>query len=98
MPLAAVDFQVRSAASAGRVDVRLPQFSLGGDHSVKRAAPVPFVLLVLLSLAALFVKLPASKVVPAGDPINSGDVAWMLTAAALVLLMTPGLSFFYGGM
>src|SRR5262249_31905038 len=31
-------------------------------------------------------------------PLNSGDTAWMLTAAALVLLMTPGLSFFYGGM
>lgn len=28
----------------------------------------------------------------------SGDIAWMLTASALVLLMTPGLSFFYGGM
>ena len=27
-----------------------------------------------------------------------GDIAWMLTAAGLVLLMTPGLSFFYGGM
>lgn len=26
------------------------------------------------------------------------DVAWMLTASGLVLLMTPGLSFFYGGM
>src|SRR5205085_2086506 len=34
----------------------------------------------------------------AGDPISSGDTAWMLTASALVLLMTPGLSFFYGGM
>src|SRR5436305_6790326 len=33
-----------------------------------------------------------------GGPINSGDVAWMLTATGLVLLMTPGLSFFYGGM
>ncbi len=30
--------------------------------------------------------------------IDSGDTAWMLTASALVLLMTPGLSFFYGGM
>ena len=30
--------------------------------------------------------------------IVAGDVAWMLTATALVLLMTPGLSFFYGGM
>jgi ammonium transporter, Amt family len=33
-----------------------------------------------------------------GGPVNAGDVAWMLTATALVLLMTPGLSFFYGGM
>jgi len=30
--------------------------------------------------------------------INSGDTAWMLTSSALVLLMTPGLAFFYGGM
>src|SRR5687767_15867993 len=30
--------------------------------------------------------------------MNSGDVAWMLAAAALVLLMTPGLAYFYGGM
>lgn len=33
------------------------------------------------------------------DPkIVPGDVAWMLTSTALVLLMTPGLAFFYGGM
>jgi len=30
--------------------------------------------------------------------INSGDTAWVLICAALVLLMTPGLAFFYGGM
>lgn len=30
--------------------------------------------------------------------LNSGDTAWMLTSTALVLLMTPGLAFFYGGM
>ena len=30
--------------------------------------------------------------------INSGDTAWVLIASALVLLMTPGLAFFYGGM
>jgi ammonium transporter, Amt family len=29
---------------------------------------------------------------------NTGDTAWMLASAALVLLMTPGLAFFYGGM
>jgi Amt family ammonium transporter len=30
--------------------------------------------------------------------LNSGDTAWILVSAALVLLMTPGLAFFYGGM
>jgi ammonium transporter, Amt family len=30
--------------------------------------------------------------------MDSGSVAWVLTSAALVLFMTPGLAFFYGGM
>jgi len=30
--------------------------------------------------------------------MNSGDTAWILTSTALVLLMTPALAFFYGGM
>ena len=30
--------------------------------------------------------------------INAGDTAWVLASSALVLLMTPGLAFFYGGM
>jgi Amt family ammonium transporter len=30
--------------------------------------------------------------------INTGDTAWMLISTALVLLMTPGLAFFYGGL
>lgn len=35
----------------------------------------------------------------AGDGmLSSGDTAWVLTAAALVLFMTPGLAFFYGGL
>ncbi len=32
------------------------------------------------------------------NPINAGDTAWVLASSALVLLMTPGLAFFYGGM
>ena len=64
---------------------------------MKRSTPVPFVILVLVTLFALFLP-PQTGPIAAGDPINSGDVAWMLTASALVLLMTPGLSFFYGGM
>jgi ammonium transporter, Amt family len=30
--------------------------------------------------------------------MNSGDTAWVMVSSALVLLMTPGLAFFYGGM
>ncbi len=32
------------------------------------------------------------------EPADSGNVAWVLVSAALVLFMTPGLAFFYGGM
>jgi ammonium transporter, Amt family len=35
---------------------------------------------------------------PAASGINSGDTAWVLTSAALVMLMTPGLALFYGGL
>jgi Amt family ammonium transporter len=31
-------------------------------------------------------------------PVNEGATSWVLVSAALVLLMTPGLAFFYGGM
>ena len=64
---------------------------------MKRATPLPFAILLLVALAALFVPKQLTTP-PEGGPINPGDVAWMLTASALVLLMTPGLSFFYGGM
>ncbi len=32
------------------------------------------------------------------DPFNTGNTAWLLTSAALVMIMTPGLGFFYGGL
>ena len=31
-------------------------------------------------------------------PIDSGDTAWVLASAALVMFMTPGLALFYGGL
>ena len=31
-------------------------------------------------------------------PINQADTAWMLIATAMVLVMTPALGFFYGGL
>jgi Amt family ammonium transporter len=56
----------------------------------------PFAVLLGLAVWSLgTVEVPQ----PAGAaPIRAGDVAWLLTATGLVLLMTPGLSFFYGGM
>jgi Amt family ammonium transporter len=55
----------------------------------------PFVILVLIAIAALFVPL-----LPNFDDgkYNASDIAWILSATALVFLMTPGLAFFYGGM
>jgi Amt family ammonium transporter len=41
----------------------------------------------------------AAEAAPAAPMLNSGDTAWMLSATALVLLMTiPGVALFYGGM
>jgi len=63
---------------------------------IREFSALPFLLLVAASIGgAVFRTQPQSVV---GGPINPGDVAWMLTATGLVLLMTPGLSFFYGGM
>ena len=64
---------------------------------MRSRTPLPFVLLLAIALFALFLKSPATQTV-SGSPVVLADVAWMLTASALVLLMTPGLSFFYGGM
>jgi len=57
---------------------------------------VPVFLLVLFSLFCSYY-IPASAPSSEGA-INTGDTAWILMSSALVLLMTPGLSLFYGGM
>jgi ammonium transporter, Amt family len=56
-------------------------------------------ILGLLFIAALLgIMFPGNAEFTADPNIDTGDTAWMLTATALVLLMTPGLGFFYGGM
>src|SRR6185436_13755568 len=58
---------------------------------------LPFLVLGLVAIIALFI--PGE--LPFADPqgkYNYGDIAWILVASCLVFLMTPGLSFFYGGM
>lgn len=59
---------------------------------------IPLLALLFLALTSAVSTQPPPSVAPQAPPINGGDTAWMLTATALVLLMTPGLSFFYGGM
>lgn len=60
----------------------------------KSKVPIFFMgFLVFMSL--FFVKEP---IVTQDAALNAADVSWMLTSSALVLIMTPGLAFFYGGM
>lgn len=61
---------------------------------------VSFSVITLAAIAGLFWQ-PAttdSSLFLDEEAIVTSDVAWLLTSACLVLLMTPGLSFFYGGM
>jgi Amt family ammonium transporter len=57
---------------------------------------ISFFVLAAICCIGLFYN-PAQAPVDSSN-INPADIAWMLTASGLVLLMTPGLSFFYGGM
>jgi len=60
-----------------------------------------FGFIALISLSSLFWKHQTVNLhsnFNSIDDINAADVAWLLTASCLVLLMTPGLAFFYGGM
>lgn len=51
-----------------------------------------------MKLKVLLTTLVALLGVAFAQEINAGDTAWLLTSSALVLLMTPGLAFFYGGL
>ena len=73
---------------------------------MNQAKPIPmgrkvnFIALVAFVLMAVFGGSLATSNADWGEVIesNPGDVAWMVVASAFVLLMTPGLAFFYGGM
>jgi Amt family ammonium transporter len=62
----------------------------------KRTFLISLLTLALAPIVALALQPPSSG--PAPEGLNAGDVAWMLTASSMVLFMTPGLAFFYGGM
>lgn len=57
---------------------------------------VPFsVIIFILVLCFIF---PSIEVINTNAHFDAADTAWMLSATGLVLIMTPGLAFFYGGM
>lgn len=62
----------------------------------KRFALITFFFITcIIVLCLLFPSLPGNI---HNESINSADTGWMLASTALVLIMTPGLAFFYGGM
>lgn len=63
---------------------------------MKTRLTVLLVIFLALSLLGAVLNYPSENADTTG--LVAADIAWMLTATALVLLMTPGLSFFYGGM
>lgn len=67
-----------------------------GKRKGKIIGTIAFTILLLFCTLACFYQIDT----PVGNDsdFNFGDIAWMLTASAMVLIMTPGLSFFYGGM
>jgi Amt family ammonium transporter len=52
------------------------------------------VICVVPDRSAILTDVPAEEL----EAIDTGDTAWMIVASALVLLMTPGIAFFYGGL
>ncbi|WP_448697655.1 ammonium transporter [Mucilaginibacter sp. AW1-3] len=56
----------------------------------------PFAILAFLVILTFI--FPSIQVVNSNSKIDAADTAWMLSATGLVLIMTPGLAFFYGGM
>ncbi|WP_153799890.1 ammonium transporter [Foetidibacter luteolus] len=59
-------------------------------------SPIPFILMAIFALIGIFTPLVTDF--DGSQVYNTGDIAWLLVSTALVLLMTPGLSFFYAGM
>lgn len=63
----------------------------------KRKWTIFLVIITLICLGGAFLPDSVGQWEPDAN-INTADVAWMITATIFVLMMTPGLSFFYGGM
>ncbi|MFN3909298.1 MAG: ammonium transporter [Flavobacterium sp.] len=67
---------------------------------IKKRWLISLIIMIVLALVAVFWKTesPSKELFGTEGELVYADIAWLLTASCLVLLMTPGLSFFYGGM
>ncbi len=61
---------------------------------LRKFIPGTVMLSILMCCTAIAEELPATPV----PKVDTGDTSWVLISAALVMLMTPGLAFFYGGL
>lgn len=57
---------------------------------------LPFIFLAVVAVIGIFI--PTLPSYSDASKYSTADIAWILVASSLVFLMTPGLSFFYGGM
>lgn len=62
----------------------------------KKKSIIPLLVVVILVVLCLFN--PSLPDPSKNIEYNGADIAWMLASTALVLIMTPGLAYFYGGM
>lgn len=67
----------------------MPVLALADEQAAPEAAPVE---------AAATEATPATEAEAAPPQIDTGDTSWVLVSTALVMLMTPGIALFYGGM
>ncbi len=95
-------FALTAPLSAMAADTPPPATPVAAPAAMSKDAPAPVVSAPTAAAAAATsaaaVPAPAAAPLPAPVP-NKGDVAWMLTCTALVLLMSiPALALFYGGL
>ena len=57
-----------------------------------------FIILTVIVIISLICSAEYTFIESTNYSIDTGDTAWMIVASAFVLLMTPGLAFFYGGL
>lgn len=65
-------------------------------QTLQKKSPIPLIVIAILVIACLF--FPGVPDSSKTYEYNGADVAWMLASTGLVLIMTPGLAYFYGGM